>query len=132
MKIDAHHHLWQPARGDYDWMTMDNEIFARPYFPPDYLAVAEASGLERSVIVQAAATTSETEYMLGLADATDMIGAVVGWVDFEDPSQIETLARFAGHPKFRGVRPMIRISPMWTGCCAKTCNGGSRRWPNWA
>ncbi|MBM1220876.1 amidohydrolase family protein [Ponticoccus sp. SC2-23] len=111
MKIDAHHHLWQPARGDYDWMPMDNEILARPYFPPDYLAVAEAAGIERSVIVQAAATTAETEYMLGLADATDMIAAVVGWIDFEDPSQIETLARFAGHPKFRGVRPMIQDIP---------------------
>lgn len=108
MKIDAHHHLWQPARGDYLWMPVDSDILNRPYFPPDYLAVANAAGIDRSVIVQAAATTAETEYMLGLADATDTIGAVVGWVDFEDPAQIDTLARLAGHPKFRGVRPMIQ------------------------
>ena len=111
MKIDAHHHLWNPARGDYDWMPADNETLARPYDPSDYLAVAEAAGIECSVLVQAAATTHETEYMLGLADATPLIGAVVGWIDFENEAQVETLTRFAGHPKFKGVRPMIQDIP---------------------
>ncbi len=32
-RIDAHQHYWHPARGDYDWMPMDNPILARPYRP---------------------------------------------------------------------------------------------------
>ena len=111
MQIDAHHHLWNPARGDYGWMPPDNETLNRPYDPSDYLTVARAAGIDMSVLVQAAATTHETEYMLGLADATPMIGAVVGWIDFEDEAQVETLTRFAGHPKFKGVRPMIQDLP---------------------
>ncbi|MEP1933831.1 MAG: amidohydrolase family protein, partial [Roseibium sp.] len=36
------------------------------------------------------------------------VAKVVGWIEFEDPSQREVLARFAQHPKFAGVRPMIQ------------------------
>ena len=27
--IDAHHHLWNPTRGDYGWMPKDNAILSR-------------------------------------------------------------------------------------------------------
>ncbi len=49
--------------------------------------------------------------MLGLADATDFIAKVVGWVDFEQPSHRRHLERFARHKKFSGVRPMIQDIP---------------------
>lgn len=108
MRIDAHQHLWNPARGDYGWMPKDDPVLARPYMPADLAPHLAAAGIARTVLVQAAATVHETEYMLGLADATPFVGAVVGWIDFEDPGDLATLKRFAGHPKFRGVRPMIQ------------------------
>ncbi len=111
MMIDAHQHYWQPARGDYDWMPMDNAILARPYGPADLAPHLAAHGIARTVLVQAAATVCETEYMLGIADATDSVAAVVGWVDFERPDHAAHLKRLAGHPKFRGVRPMIQDIP---------------------
>ena len=49
--------------------------------------------------------------MLGLADATEWIGKVVGWINFEDKSHLKHLQRFAKHPKFAGVRPMIQDIP---------------------
>jgi len=104
MIIDAHHHLWNPARGDYDWMPMDNPTLARAYAPGDY----PIEEIDKTVLVQAATTVEETEYMLGLADATSWIAGVVGWVNFEDEDQIATLMRLAAHPKFLGVRPMIQ------------------------
>ena len=111
MKIDAHQHYWNPARGDYDWMPKDNPVLNRPYLPPDLAPDLAAHGIERTVLVQAAATVNETEYLLGLADATPGIAGVVGWVDFEDPSSVSTLTRLARHPKFLGVRPMIQDIP---------------------
>ena len=108
MKIDAHQHLWQPARGDYDWMAKDDPVLARPYLPADLAPHLAAAGITRTVLVQAAATVNETEYMLGLADATPFVGAVVGWINFEDRRDLATLKRLANHPKFRGVRPMIQ------------------------
>lgn len=111
MKIDAHHHLWQPARGDYDWMPKDNAILNRAYAPADLGPHIDAFGIDGTVIVQAAASVEETEYMLGIADATPWIKGVVGWVDFEDEGHRHHLKRLAAHPKFCGVRPMIQDIP---------------------
>jgi L-fuconolactonase len=108
IRIDAHQHFWDPARGDYDWMPKDNPILARKYMPADLAASLGKHDIARTVLVQAAATVEETEYMLGIADATEMVAAVVGWVDFENPDHFRQLERLAEHPKFVGVRPMIQ------------------------
>ena len=108
MQIDAHQHYWQPLRGDYDWMPMDNPILARAYAPADLAPHLAAHGIDRTVLVQAAATVGETEYLLGIADASDSVAGVVGWVDFERPGDLHHLTRLSAHPKFLGVRPMIQ------------------------
>jgi L-fuconolactonase len=108
VQIDAHQHYWHPQRGDYDWMPMDNEVLARPWLPADLRPELAAHGVTKTVMVQAAATVQETEYMLGIADATDSVAGVVGWIDFEKPDDLAHLRRFAKHPKFCGVRPMIQ------------------------
>ncbi len=110
-QIDAHQHYWQPLRGDYDWMPKDDPILARAYAPRDLEPRLKAHGIEKTVLVQAAATVYESEYLLGIADATDSVAGVVGWVDFERPDDIEHLRRLAAHPKFLGVRPMIQDIP---------------------
>ncbi len=111
IKIDAHQHYWEPRRGDYDWMAPDDPILARKYLPSDLAASLGKHGIARSVLVQAAATVEETEYLLRLADATETVAAVVGWVDFENPDHLHHLKRLAQHPKFVGLRPMIQDIP---------------------
>ena len=111
MMIDAHQHFWHPGRGDYDWMPADEPLLFRPYAPDDLLPLLDRHGIAATVLVQAAATVAETEYLLGIADACDRVAGVVGWVDFEQPDQRRTLERLAGHPKFKGVRPMIQDIP---------------------
>ncbi|GAB5511903.1 MAG: amidohydrolase family protein [Hyphomicrobiales bacterium] len=111
MMIDAHQHYWNPARGDYDWMPMDNPVLARQYAPSDLTPHLAHHGIAATVLVQAAATVQETEYMLGIADATPSVAGVVGWIDFENPTDLDHLKRLAKHPKFLGVRPMIQDLP---------------------
>lgn len=113
MRIDAHQHFWRLARADYDWMGTSETLapLRRDVLPQDYPGRAPSYGIGRTVLVQAAPTVFETEYLLGLADATPWIATVVGWVDFEDPSHRRHLERFAMHPKFAGVRPMIQDIP---------------------
>ena len=109
--IDSHQHFWDPSRGDYHWMPKDNPILNRKYEVKD---LSEASGsidLHKTILVQAAATNAETEYMLHIAESSDLVCGVVGWVNFEDKNQLNQLKIFSKHPKFIGVRPMIQDIP---------------------
>ena len=107
-RVDSHQHYWQPLRGDYGWMPMDDPALARQYRPADLEPSLDRNGIRATVLVQAAPTIEETEYLLGIADATDSVAGVVGWADFESPCGPMHLERLAGHPKFKGVRPMIQ------------------------
>ena len=111
MHIDAHHHFWNPARGDYGWMPEDNATLCRQYGPVDLAPHLAEAGITATILVQAAASIEESEYLLGLADATPHVAGVIGWIDFENKAHLEQLTRLAGHPKFKGVRPMIQDIP---------------------
>lgn len=106
--IDSHHHLWNPARGDYGWMPDDDPILSHKYGLDDLKQVADQNGIRRTVLVQAAPSVNETEYMLGIADSTDLIGGVVGWINFEDQADRQQLERLSNHPKLKSVRPMVQ------------------------
>lgn len=111
MYVDAHHHLWAPLRGDYGWMPEDDPVLSRQYTPEDLLPELASLGITKTVLVQAAPTVRETEYMLGLADATPQIAGVVGWFDFEDQAGSEAWQDLHRHPKLKGARPMIQDLP---------------------
>lgn len=110
IRVDAHQHFWAPARGDYGWMNSSETLapIRRDFLPADLESFRAKYRIDRTVLVQAAPSIEETEYMLSLADATAWIGKVVGWVDFENPDHRHHLERFARHAKFSGVRPMIQ------------------------
>lgn len=107
--VDAHHHYWRPGRGDYHWMPKDaDHPLNRPFTPDDLAPALAACGIGATVLVQAAETEAETEYMLGIAEALPSVAAVVGWVDLAHPAASARLERLRSFPKFRGVRPMVQ------------------------
>ena len=77
--IDAHQHFWTTARDDYGWLSPDDAVLYRDFGPPDLAPLIAEAGITQTVLVQAAPTLAETRYLLGIADATDWVGAVVGW-----------------------------------------------------
>lgn len=111
MRIDSHQHFWAPARNDYGWLDDSMPALYRDYLPADLAPLIIDADIDRTVLVQAAPTVEETEYMLGIADATHFVVKVVGWVDFEQRDQMRHLERFAAHRKFAGVRPMVQDIP---------------------
>ncbi|MCC0043533.1 MAG: amidohydrolase family protein [Brucellaceae bacterium] len=108
MRIDSHQHFWKLDRGDYGWLTPDLAPLYRDFLPADLKPLLDAAGIDGTVVVQAADTEAETEYLLGLADTHDWILGVVGWVDLEAPAAPSSIARLANHPKLVGLRPMIQ------------------------
>ena len=113
-RIDSHQHFWRPARGDYTWLRADVPALAplvRDFLPEHLAPALHAHGVERTVLVQAAESEAETDFMLELAAAHEAIGGVVGWVDLGSPDAVASLERMARHPKFKGVRPMLQDLP---------------------
>lgn len=115
MKIDSHQHFWRIDRGDYGWLTPKLELLYRDFLPLDLTSDLASTQVDGTILVQAAPTIAETEYLLTLADQHAFIKGVVGWVDFastEAPAQIRALAQ---HPKLVGLRPMIQDieDPNW-------------------
>ena len=108
VKIDAHQHFWQISRGDYDWMTDDVADIRHDILPSDLSSLIDRHGITGTVVVQAAATVAETEFLLGLAENNDFIKGVVGWVDLEDADASQTLDRLMQSTAFKGVRPMLQ------------------------
>ena len=113
--IDSHQHFWLIKRGDYDWLTPALEPIYRDFLPEDLAPLLAKPALEKTVAVQAAPTVAETEYLLMLAESTDFIAGVVGWIDMEAEDAIDTLARLANSPYLKGIRPMIQDidDPQW-------------------
>ena len=108
MIIDAHQHFWQVARGDYGWLTPELKTLYRDFMPADLQPKLAQSGVDGTILVQAAPTIAETEFMLQIADDTPFVLGVVGWVDFAAPTAVDDIARLAAHPKLVGLRPMIQ------------------------
>ena len=94
-RVDAHVHFWQLARGDYFWMAPELAPIYRDFGPEDLRAHLERNGIDRIIVVQAADTVAETEFMLEIAETTDFVAGVVGWVPFDRPQGAEELARLA-------------------------------------
>jgi L-fuconolactonase len=115
MRIDAHQHFWSLARGDYGWLTPELAMIYRDFLPDDLTPLLAAAKIDGTVLVQAAPTVAETEFMLSLADKTPFIKGVVGWVDFESASAPDQIVRLADNPALVGLRPMIQdiADPDW-------------------
>jgi L-fuconolactonase len=110
-RIDAHQHFWRLARGDYGWLTPAIGAIHRDFLPPDLAPLLLAAGVEATVLVQAAPTEAETEFLIDLAGETPFVAGVVGWIDFDAPDAPHRIARLAERPKLVGLRPMIQDLP---------------------
>jgi L-fuconolactonase len=106
--IDAHLHLWKVSRGDYHWMRPDMTVLARDYLIEDVKPHLRKASVARTVLVQAAETEAETNFLLELASQSDFIAGVTGWLNLADPDFPQRLAHYRQHSKFVAVRPMLQ------------------------
>lgn len=105
--IDAHHHLWKYSRDEYPWMLEGMESIRRDFLIPELREAVQEAGISGTVVVQARQTLEETQWLLGLANDSDLIRGVVGWVPLVDPDLSQHLESLAPHPKLKGVRHVL-------------------------
>jgi L-fuconolactonase len=115
LRIDAHHHFWDPARYSYPWMAGDAMDPVRRAFAPDDLRgpLAEEQ-IDGTVLVQTLASPPETREFLHLAAATGFVQGVVGWVDLTSPGAADDLDALLDGPAGRwlaGIRHQVHDEP---------------------
>ncbi|MES1201071.1 MAG: amidohydrolase family protein [Pseudomonadota bacterium] len=109
--IDAHQHFWRIGQNDCTWPTPDLAAIHRDFLPSDLKPLAKAAGVTGVVLVQSQPSDRDTDWLLELARADDLILGVVGWVDFKAADAPARIAQLAAAPKLRGLRPMLQGLP---------------------
>src|SRR5579871_440264 len=111
MRIDAHHHLWTLARGDYGWLTSDLAPIYRDFHLADLAPLLTAAGIGGTILVQAAPTEAETGFLLEIAKAADIVRGVIGWTDFDSGDAADRIEALAANELLVGLRPMVQDIP---------------------
>ncbi|MCX0247456.1 amidohydrolase family protein [Streptomyces drozdowiczii] len=113
--VDAHHHVWDLAVRDQDWIT--GEALAplrRDFALADLEPEARAAGVSATVLVQTVTAAEETPEFLALAESSDLVAGVVGWTDLTAPDIADTLAalrELPGGDRLVGLRHQVQGEP---------------------
>ncbi|KAA2213470.1 amidohydrolase family protein [Teichococcus oryzae] len=110
-RIDAHQHFWRLSRGDYGWLTPALAPIHRDFGPGDLRPLLAPHNITATILVQAAPTEAETEFLLQLARGDELVAGVVGWTDLEDADAPRRIAELAADPLLVGLRPMVHDIP---------------------
>jgi L-fuconolactonase len=113
--VDAHHHVWDLAVRDQDWITgPELAPLRRDFSLADLEPEARAVGVTATVLVQTVTVAEETPEFLALAAGSDLVAGVVGWTDLTSPEVADTLAGLRQGPGGEylvGIRHQVQGEP---------------------
>lgn len=110
--IDAHVHVWNFDKAEYEWLKNDTSILNRSYDINELQKEQKSAGITGGILVQAAGNFEDTNWMLEVADATGWIKGVVGWLPLINPAFTATaLKEYLSNQYFKGVRHQIHDEP---------------------
>lgn len=109
--IDSHLHQWQLARGWYGWNTPDLGPLHADAVLADLDDEWAASGIDSVVLVQAADTLAETDWLLSIAREDRRVAGVVGYLPLSDPGRLRDLLVAYADTALVGVRQLWHDHP---------------------
>ncbi|MFJ4850101.1 MULTISPECIES: amidohydrolase family protein [unclassified Streptomyces] len=113
--VDAHHHVWDLAVRDQDWLTGERLApLRRSFSVADLEPEARAAGVTATVLVQTVTVAEETPEFLALAAPGGLVAGVVGWTDLTDPAVADRLAalrELPGGERLVGIRHQVQGEP---------------------
>ena len=119
MIVDAHHHLWDPARRRYPVLEDPALAPIRRAYAIEELRAAVGDLVGGTVLVQTVPDRAETEEFLATAAASDgLVRGVVGWVDLTAGDVAEQLGKLRAGPggeRLVGIRHQVQdeADPLW-------------------
>ena len=111
MNIDSHQHFWKYDFARDAWITDSMQVLRRDFLPEQLALEFDANGIDASIAVQADQSEAETLFLLDLAERSERIAGVVGWIDLASPQVDGRLRFFSRFTKLRGFRHIVQAEP---------------------
>ncbi len=111
MRIDAHQHFWRYSPETHGWITDDMSKIRRDFLPVDLDPELVANDVCGTVAVQAEQSEQETGFLVELADSTNTILGVVGWVDLRAHDLSQRLEHYSQFESLVGFRHIVQAEP---------------------
>ncbi len=106
--IDTHLHTWDLQQLDYYWLKGDTSILAKDYFLDEVALNFVEAGVTNALLVQAANSLAESDWLLSLAEVHEWVAGAVIWLPLEKPEAVHAaLEKYQPNPYFKGVRHQI-------------------------
>ena len=106
--IDAHQHVWDPARAEYSWLGPQHAPIDGAMSFEQLQPELEAAGVAYTVQVQSADNSDDTAVMRESAAAHPEIAGIVGWVPLDRPEEAAAMLEgWRGDSLMVGVRNLI-------------------------
>ena len=104
--IDSHQHFWNYDPERDTWITSEMSVIQTDFYPntDDF----RSKGIQSCVAVQASSSEEETLFLLALAEQSDFIQGVVGWVDLQQANIEDRLAYFSQFETLKGFRHVVQ------------------------
>ena len=106
MRIDAHLHYWELARGFDNRPVADHEAYRRDFLPEHVAPELDASGIDGVILVQTCPQVEETDWLIDVAQHDARVLGITAWVDLDSP-EVDFDALCA-KPKVVGIRAQLR------------------------
>ncbi len=108
LKIDSHQHFWQfdPVRDS--WITPDMEVIRRDFLPAHLEEELDKANIRGSVAVQSDQSEADNKFLLSLAEQSERILGIVGWVDLRAENIGERLEYYSAFDKMKGFRHVLQ------------------------
>jgi L-fuconolactonase len=104
--IDSHQHFWNYDAERDTWITAEMAVIQKDFYPD--ASFFNSNGINACVAVQASSSEEETLFLLALAEQSDFIQGVVGWVDLQQANIEDRLAYFSQFETLKGFRHIVQ------------------------
>lgn len=111
--IDTHVHVWNFDKAAYDWLKKDTSILKRTYHIEELDEERLMLGITGGILVQAANNVEDTDWMLEVANKSEWIEGIVGWLPLKNPEETQRLLNdvYLKNIYFKGIRHLIHDEP---------------------
>ena len=105
--VDSHMHLWDLDRVDYPWLSTGVDPINRSFAFSDIASDLRQFDIDAVILVQAADSDADTDYMIEIARAERAVVGIVGCVPLDQPSVARSrIAAIQSRAPLVGIRAL--------------------------